>query len=410
MPNEITKPMSDKWTSALRKALVEIGALIPVTPEEVKLAEARLTDGTTPEEVEASFKRLEEILDDHVLPQFMQLHESIQLPSEDCVSMVARNAATLKAEAVARIAHAVASATAEARRKKPKLSQAREVEILELSEDMANEDCVSGRVCPARICTAKEIKVLHDSFGAESFDGMLVYEKSRWVILCNRDTGNVHGSARERFTLAHELGHFHIPEHRRQLMAGHPPHGSHAGAFDNAETSEELEADTFAANLLMPPVRFVPRLRALNKPPLQAITGLRKEFDTSLESTAIQTMRHDCRVVAIAKWLDVGLAWHRISESFFRETGFRQFRLQSNSLPNDCATAIALADSELQFDAPVRDAVVTAAFCFGHVATGSQRDILLREEAVRNGRFGVISVYSTLNERETKTSRRLSRV
>src|SRR5437867_3667545 len=143
MPNEFAKSPTDKWTSALRKALVEIGALIPVTPEEVKLAEARLTDGTTPEEVEASFKRLEEILDDHVLPQFMQLHESIQLPSEDCVSMVARNSANLKAEALARIAHAVASETAEARRKKPKLSQAREVEILELSEDIANEDCVS---------------------------------------------------------------------------------------------------------------------------------------------------------------------------------------------------------------------------------------------------------------------------
>lgn len=403
MPNEIAKPTTDKWTSALRKALVEIGALIPVTPEEVKLAEARLTDGTTPEEVEASFKKLEETLDDNAPVPFMRLHESVQLPSEDCVSMVARNAANLKTETLARIAHVVASETGKANRKKPKLTHARELEILEFSEDIANEDCIAGRVCPARICTTKEIKVMHDGFGADSFDGMLVYRDSCWIILCNCDTGNTNGSARGRFTLAHELGHFHIPEHRRQLMSGRPPHGSHTGAFDSADSVEELEADTFAANLLMPPARFVPRLRALGKLPLQSITTLRKEFDTSLESTAIQTMRHDNRVVAIAKWGSETLAWHRVSESFFRETGFRQFRLRQNdSLPRDCATATALADSELQFDLPVHETIITAAFCFGHVAAGGKRDILLREQAVRNGRFGVVSVYSVLDDRGSK--------
>lgn len=394
MSNNTPKETNDELTVALRKALVEIGALIPTSPEEVKLAENHLTIGTTPEQVELAFKKLEEKLSDPFVSPFMRLHESVLLPDEECVSVAARGAKNLKRETLKKVANAVAGLRES--HEKAQLTQARELKILELSEDVANEDCVSGRVCPARICTAKEIKVLHDSLGADSFDGMLVYEKSHWVILCNRDTGNTNGSARERFTLAHELGHFHIPEHRRQLMAGNPPHGSHTGAFDNAESSEELEADTFAANLLMPPTRFVPRLRALKKPPLQTITGLRKEFDASLESTAIQTMRHDSRVVAIAKWLDDGLAWHRISASFFRETGFRQFRLQRNSLPKDCATAIALADSELQFDSPIREATVTASFCFGHVAAGGRRDILLREEAVRNGHFGVISVYSVV--------------
>ena len=238
---------------------------------------------------------------------------------------------------------------------KPKLQQSREAEILELSEDVANEDCISGRVCPARICRSKEkeIKVVHDSYGTGKFDGMLVYREGEWIILCNCDSGNTPGATRERFTLAHELGHFHIPEHRRQLMAGCRPHGSHAGAFDGANSIEELEADTFAANLLMPPARFVPRLRSLRQLPLQSIASLRKEFDTSLESTAIQAMRHDNRVVAIAKWRNDALAWHRISEQFFRETGYRQFRLrQKDSLPPDCATAAALADPELQFDSP----------------------------------------------------------
>jgi len=286
---------------------------------------------------------------------------------------------------------------------KPKLQLTRETEILELSEDIANEDSLSGRVCPTRICGRKQIKLVHDSYGKGKFDGMLVYRDGDWVILYNCDNGNVPGCTRERFTISHELGHYHIPEHRRQLIAGCRPHGSHAGAFDGAESIEELEADTFAANLLMPPARFLPRLQSIKSPPLATIVELRKEFDASLESTAIQAMRHDSRVVAIAKWNEEALAWHRISEPFFRATGYRQFRLRDKqTLASDCATVAAFADSETQFDSTIHEAVVTAAFCFGYVAAGGKRDILLREEAVRNGRFGVVSILSILNETETK--------
>ena len=286
---------------------------------------------------------------------------------------------------------------------KPKLQTSREVEILELSEDVANEDCDSGRVCPTRICGTKEIRLVHDNYGNGKFDGMLVCRDRNWIILCNCDNGNTPGSTRERFTIAHELGHYHIPEHRRQLISGGRPHGSHAGAFDGAESIEELEADTFAANLLMPPARFVPRLRSLKQPPLQSAVSLRKEFDASLESTAIQTMRHDSRVIAVAKWDADALAWHRISEPFFRETGYRQFKFrQQSQLQHDCATAVALADSKSQFDSTIHETVATAAYCFGYVAAGGKRDILLREEAVRNGRFGVVSMFSILNEVEAK--------
>lgn len=400
MFNDPSIEAGDELTGPLRKALVELGILIPTTPEEVALAERHLTNATTPEQIEASFDRLEATLDDDsCATAFMQLHESILLPTEGCISMAARHGIpNLKAETLAKIGLAVGGAIAGQKRTRPKLSDNRETEILELSEDIAREDCTSGPVSPTRICMAKQIKVVHDSYGAGNFDGMLVYYDGTWVILCNCDTGNMPETARERFTLAHELGHFHIPEHRQRLLTGGQPHGSHSGAFDAAESIEELEADTFAANLLMPPSRFVSRFRSLSQVPLQSIATLRKEFDTSLESTAIQTMRHDGRIVAIAKWANGALAWHRIADVFFHESGYRQFLFrENNSLPRDCATAAALADQEDQFDAPIHEAIVTAAFCFAHVATGSKRDILLREEAVRNGRFGVITAYSTIN-------------
>ena len=45
-------------------------------------------------------------------------------------------------------------------------------------------------------------------------------------------------------------------------------------------------------------------------------------------------------------------------------------------------------------DHAIHEGVVTAAHCFGWVAAGGKRDILIREEAVRNGRFGVLAVFS----------------
>ena len=111
MPDKTPKQTADELTPALRKALVELGTIIPTTPDEVALAEAHLTDGTTPEEVEASFKKLEQILDDSLAPAFMRLDESVVSPTDCGLSMAARNGDELDAETLARIEESVARAT-----------------------------------------------------------------------------------------------------------------------------------------------------------------------------------------------------------------------------------------------------------------------------------------------------------
>ncbi|WP_395741686.1 ImmA/IrrE family metallo-endopeptidase [Prosthecobacter sp.] len=276
-----------------------------------------------------------------------------------------------------------------------KLHHQREQELLELSDDVANECTQTGRVCPIKICKDKKITVVHGNYGVGKFDGLLALRDGAWTILCNLDNGNTPGSSRERFTIAHELGHYHIPEHRKQLLAGCPSHGSNTGAFDGADSIEELEADTFAANLLMPPKRFVPRLRAVKETPLSAVLRLRQEFDTSLESTAIQTMRHDDGVLVITKWVDESLAWHRIAEMAFKADGYRSFKLKhAFQLQRDCAIAAALRDAEDKYNGGPHDCVAPAYFYFDRVAAGDKRDILIREEAIRNGRFGVLGILS----------------
>ena len=112
MPNENPKYPGDEMTPALRKALVESGAVIPTTPSEVKLAEAHLTGNVTRLQVEAAFARLEKALDDIApAPAFMRLDECVMPPADGGLAMAARNGGELDTETLAKIEESVARAT-----------------------------------------------------------------------------------------------------------------------------------------------------------------------------------------------------------------------------------------------------------------------------------------------------------
>lgn len=95
----------------------------------------------------------------------------------------------------------------------------------------------------------------------DGFEGMLRASRKRpsWQILYNTNT-NYPG--RERFTLAHEFGHYVM--HRRELTAASYQQNGLSGDFDfeclplqanrwrDFEKEREEEADTFASYLLMP--------------------------------------------------------------------------------------------------------------------------------------------------------------
>ncbi len=107
MPNETPMHSADEMTPALRKALVESGAIIPTTPEEVELAESHLTRGVTRQEVEAAFAKLEASLDDiKPAPPFMRLDACVMLSTEE-LALAARNGKPLDAETMAKIEDSV---------------------------------------------------------------------------------------------------------------------------------------------------------------------------------------------------------------------------------------------------------------------------------------------------------------
>lgn len=92
---------------------------------------------------------------------------------------------------------------------------------------------------------------------------------------------------RQRFSAAHELGHWH--HHRgRSFVCRSDDIGNPAkGPLD-----PERVADAYAADLLMPRYIFKPMASALGKVTFSAVDELRKEFKTSLTATAIRLVEY----------------------------------------------------------------------------------------------------------------------
>ena len=90
-----------------------------------------------------------------------------------------------------------------------------------------------------------------------------------------------------RFTVAHELGHYFLPFHPELLFPqGNGIHNSHNG-FTSSKI-HELEADHFAAGLLMPRHLFSKALEKESILGFYAIESLSEKCKTSITATAIR--------------------------------------------------------------------------------------------------------------------------
>lgn len=127
----------------------------------------------------------------------------------------------------------------------------------------------------------------HDGIAVQGADlegasGVLICSGTTFGILFSR---RIQNEAFQRFSVAHELGHYHLPGHPEALLADGGVHRSHAG-FESGD-SYEVEADHFAAGLLMPRHLFKVAL-ASGGEGLEAIRAAADACGTSLTSTAIR--------------------------------------------------------------------------------------------------------------------------
>lgn len=109
---------------------------------------------------------------------------------------------------------------------------------------------------------------------------------------------------RERFSVAHETGHWLL--HRGRSFQCRV-----ADFVENyaSDRQAEKEADEFASHLLMPTDIFLPAIRALNIPSLPKLQGIANEFEVSLQAVSIRMATLDTLPVIVACYTKYGLKW-----------------------------------------------------------------------------------------------------
>lgn len=276
---------------------------------------------------------------------------------------------------------------------KHKLPPGRRDALIGLAEEVTETYCPGQFIDPIRILNSKHITYSFNYYG-DGFDGMLEHRRSRFHMFCNLDRVQNSTSPRARFTQGHELGHYFIDEHRNALLNGVPPHYSIADQID-PERIVEAEADLFASHLLMPPKRFVEAYK--NQPlGLAGIIAISKHFNVSCSSAALRFLAHSTEPLAMAHWRNDKPPWTEVNTRF-TTMGFVHLLKQADRLPPDCATSLAIADNPAVY-CNTRSSVSVASNWFAGIHQGSALDILLQEEALRLGRFGVLTVVRPLRK------------
>ena len=156
--------------------------------------------------------------------------------------------------------------------------------------------------------------------------GRLVLKGSRGVI---RVDSGISEDGQKRFCIAHELGHFVLHAKREPLWLCEPE----TMMFWYRARPEELEANAFAAEILMPTNVFKGQCKRgdLN---LEAIEGLARDFRTTLSATAIRYADigpHVCAVVMC----------HRGQIQWFHKAPDFRWRIREIRTPIDEVTCAA---------------------------------------------------------------------
>lgn len=109
---------------------------------------------------------------------------------------------------------------------------------------------------------------------------------------------------RERFSVAHEVGHWHLHRGRSFQCRGDDP-----SANLSSNKALEKEADSFASHLLMPGPLFNPLIAQIGQPTIQQLTKIAGTFETSTMATALRLANINTLPVIVACYDLKGQRW-----------------------------------------------------------------------------------------------------
>lgn len=211
--------------------------------------------------------------------------------------------------------------------------------VLEAEELVQELGVNSLPVDPKAIAERYGIVVEAKPATAKGISGMLIHHGDEFLIAY---ATHIESEGFQRFSIAHELGHYFLPGHVDAVLGDGGVHQSHAGFV--SDDRYEREADAFAAGLLMPRRPFKEAMRRAGGG-FEAIERLAEICCTSLTATAINYAKcsDDFMAMVISKggkidycWMSRplqeahGLTWIRKGRRVPRHTPTAQFNRERN--------------------------------------------------------------------------------
>lgn len=180
------------------------------------------------------------------------------------------------------------------------LAKAREIlKALEIEEP--------DEIDPAAIAFQYDAAVQEEPL--DGMDGNIVRDGNKAVITVN---SRIAYPGQKRFVIAHELGHFFLHPHARQVDT---VDAQQTSDWSETQEVEEYEANLFAAELLMPQAIFAPKTKGV-EPSFALIEKLCTEFNTTFTSTAVQFVLNTDEECVLISSANRQRAWFIRSRNF----------------------------------------------------------------------------------------------
>ncbi len=139
-------------------------------------------------------------------------------------------------------------------------------------------------------------------------EGRLLRKKNHGIITINK---KILEEGRKRFAIAHEIGHFELHSESQLIICTEQDMMQW-----KSNNIQEIEANEFAANLLMPEFLFRPFLKKYKKPEMESIIYLANEFRTTLTATALRYVQLSKEPCALAVSKNGIIKWYQKSLDF----------------------------------------------------------------------------------------------
>lgn len=237
---------------------------------------------------------------------------------------------------------------------------------------------------PRRIAQDEDIHIIPKRPDQPGVSGGIIFSDAGVAIFHSTDVASL---GFQRFTIAHELGHYFLDGHPEEIQKVASVHVSRAG-FTQGNNSIELEADHFASGLLMP-TGLVRRALHHGHVGLAGIEELADLSQCSLTASAIRAAECSPYPMAIVISQGEKICYGFLSDGF-KQLKPRTFPRKDDLLPGSITRAFNIETGNVALGRRMTGETSLSEWFDGPVG------IRLNEEVIGLGSYGfTLTVFSS---------------